>query len=367
MKRRAFMKGAATVGVATAAASAASFPTPAISQGHKEWKMAMTWPKNTPGLGVAAQRVADRIEMFSEGKIKIKIFGAGELFPAFQCWDAASAGDTDMYMGAEYYWQGKHKAFNFFTTVPFGLTGSEHYAWLNFAGGQELWDELSAQFNLKSFASAWTGVQFGGWFRKEINSLEDLKGLKFRMPGIGGEVLRQFGVAVVNLPGAEVFPALQSGTIDGSEWVGPWNDTMFGFYKIAKYYYAAGFHEPGTIGSFGINKSVWDGLSKAEQEMITTVMQAEGQYQTSEYRARDSAALAKLVSEHGVQVRQFTDDMYKEFGRISGQVVQTMANEDPFTKRVFDSYAAFRKEAIALSKIQESKYLRARELPFKWA
>jgi TRAP-type mannitol/chloroaromatic compound transport system substrate-binding protein len=367
MKRRTFVKGAATAGVAGAAVAASSFPTPAISKGLKEWKMAMTWPKNTPALGVAGQRVADRIEMFTEGKIKIKLFGAGELFPAFQCWDAASAGDTEMYMGAEYYWQGKHKAFNFFTTVPFGLTGSEHYAWLNFGGGQELWDELAAGFNLKGFANAWTGVQFGGWFRKELHSLDDLKGLKFRMPGIGGEVLRQFGVAVVNLPGAEVFPALAAGTIDGTEWVGPWNDTMFGFYKIAKYYYAAGFHEPGTIGSYGINKEVWDGLTKTEQEIITTVIQAEGQYQTSEFRARDGAALAKLVSEQGVKVRQFTDEMYMEFGRISGLVVKKMADEDPFTKRVYDSYAAFRKDAIALSKIQESKYLSARELPFKWS
>ena len=367
MKRRSFIKGAATAGVATAAAAASSFPAPAIAQGMKEWKMAMTWPPNTPGLGLAANRVVKRIEQFTDGKIKIKVYGAGELVPAFQCWDAASAGDIEMYMGAEYYWQGKHKAFNFFTTVPFGLTGTEQYAWLNFGGGQELWDELSGQFNLKAFPNAWTGVQMGGWFRKEINSLDDLKGLKFRMPGIGGEVLRRFGVAVVNLPAAEIFPALQAGTIDGSEWVGPWNDTMFGFFKIAKYYYAAGFHEPGTIGSFGINKKVWEGLTDTEREIITAVMQAEGQYQSSEYRARDLAALDKLVNEHGVKVRSFTDEMYQEFGRISGEVVRDMAAEDPFTKKVYESYAAFRKNAIALSKIQEGKYLRARELPFKWA
>lgn len=367
MKRRVFVKGAATAGIATAAAAATNFPAPAIAQGNKEWKMALTWPANTPGLGLAAQRVAKRVEQFTEGKIKIKVYGAGELVPAFQAWDATSAGDIEMYQGAEYYWQGKHKAFNFFTTVPFGLTGSEHYAWINFGGGQELWDELSAGFNLKGFANAWTGVQMGGWFRKEVNSLDDLKGLKFRMPGIGGEVLRRFGVAVVNLPAAEIFPALQSGTIDGSEWVGPWNDSMFGFQKIAKYYYAAGFHEPGTVGSFGINKAVWDGLTPLEQEIITTVIQAEGQYQSSEFRARDLAALEKLKTESGVQVRTFTDEMYTEFGRISGEVVKDMANEDPMTKKVYDSYAAFRTNAIALSKIQEGKYIRARELPFKWS
>ena len=365
MKRRTFVKAAAA-GVATAAA-ASSFPAPALSQGKKRWKMALTWPANTPGLGLSAQRVAKRIEMFTEGKIKIKVYGAGELVPAFESFNACSAGDVEMYQAAEYYWQGHHKAFNFFTTVPFGLTGSEHYAWINFGGGQELWDELSAQFNLKGFAGSWTGVQMGGWFRKEINTMDDLKGLKFRMPGIGGEVLRRLGVAVVNLPGAEVFPALQAGTIDGTEWVGPWLDLNFGFYKVAKYFYTAGFHEPGTVGSFGINKKVWDGLSDTEREIITTVIQAEGQLQTSEFRARDLASLHKLVSEHGVQVRNFTNEMYREFGRLSGEVVKAMAAGDPLTKRVYDSYAGFRKGAIALSKIQEGKYLRARELPFKWS
>jgi len=367
MKRRDFIKSAATAGVATAAVAATNFPTPAISQGMKEWKMALTWPANTPGLGIAAQRVAKRIEMFTEGKIKIKVYGSGELVPAFEAFPAVSSGNAEMYQGAEYYWQGHHKAFNFFTTVPFGLTGSEHYAWINFGGGQELWDDLSAQFGVKGFANAWTGVQMGGWFRKEINSLDDLKGLKFRMPGIGGEVLRQFGVAVINLPAAEIFPALQAGTIDGSEWVGPWQDTMFGFYKIAKFYYAAGFHEPGTVGSFGINKKVWDDLSDTEREIITTVIQAEGQWQTSEFRARDLAALDKLVAEQGVKLRSFTDEMYSEFGRISGEVVQQMASEDPVTKKVYESYAGFRKNAIALSKISEGKYIQARELPFKWA
>ncbi|HZD24870.1 MAG TPA: TRAP transporter substrate-binding protein [Alphaproteobacteria bacterium] len=366
MKRRAFIKGAATAGVATAAAAASNFPAPAIAQGIKEWKMALTWPANTPGLGLSAQRVAKRIELFTGGKIKIKVYGAGELVPAFQCWDAASAGDIQMYQGAEYYWQGKHKALNFFTTVPYGLTGSEHYAWLNYGGGQELWDEVAAQFNLKGFVGAWTGVQMGGWFRKEVHSLDDLKGLKFRMPGIGGEVLRKVGVAVVNIPGAEVFPALQSGTIDGTEWVGPWLDMNFGFYKVAKFYYWPGWHEPGTTGEVMINKKVWDGLTKDEQEIITGVIQAEGQYQTSEFRARDVGALRTLTTDHGVKLRRFSNEMLTQFGNYSGEVAAAMAKSDPLTQKVYDSYAKFRKDTIALSKIQEAGYLKARELPFKW-
>ena len=232
--------------------------------------MVTTWPKNFPGLGTAAERLAKRITVASEGKITVKVFAAGELVPAFESFDAVSQGTAEIYHAADYYWQGKSKGFNFFCTVPFGMTATELNAWIYHNGGQELWDDLSGQFNVKAFLCANTGVQMGGWFANQVNTLDDFKGLKFRMPGIGGEVLRRLGAAVVNLPGGEIFPALQSGAIDGTEWVGPWNDLAFGFYKIVKNYYFPGFHEPGTALSAGFNRQKWEGLSTSEQQLIAS-------------------------------------------------------------------------------------------------
>jgi TRAP-type mannitol/chloroaromatic compound transport system substrate-binding protein len=221
MKRRDFVKTAGAGGaVAGAAIAASTFPAPGIAHGIKQFKMVTTWPKNFPGLGTGAERLAQRITTMTGGQLEVKVFAAGEL--------------AEMSHSAAYYWQGKSPAFNFFAAVPFGLTGTEHAAWIAYSGGQELWDEVAAPFNIKPFLCASTGVQMGGWFRREIKSLDDYKGLKFRMPGLGGEVLRRLGTAAVNLPGGEIFPALQSGTIDGTEWVGPWHDLAFGFYKITK-------------------------------------------------------------------------------------------------------------------------------------
>ena len=251
--------------------------------------------------------------------------------------------------------------------MPYGLTGAETYSWMRYGGGQELWDDLSAQFNLKGFLGASTGVQMGGWYRKEINSLDDFKGLKFRMPGIGGEVLRELGTAVINLPGAEVFPALQAGTIDGTEWVGPWFDMMLGFYKVAKYYYHPGFHEPGTAGSFAINKGLWDSLTKDEQLIIEVAIQAEAMIQGAEFNARNLASLDVLTKKHGVKLRQYSNEMLTKIGTIAGQVVADIGNTDATSKKVYASYIAFRKQSLAWAKLSEQGYMNARMLPFKYA
>lgn len=216
MDRRSFLKNA---GLAGATAGAATLAAPALASGKRELKMVTTWPKNLPGLGVGAQRIADRITALTDGQLTVKLFASGELVPGFESFDAVSNGTADMYHAAEYYWLGKHKAFGFFTAVPNGMTVPELETWMHFGGGQQLWDELSAQFNLKSFLAGNTGTQAGGWFNKEINSLEDLKGLKMRMPGLGGEVMRRLGASAVALPGTEIFPALQSGAIDATEWL----------------------------------------------------------------------------------------------------------------------------------------------------
>ena len=364
MKRRQFIKSAAAAGVAGAASTALA--TPALAQGMRELKMVTTWPKNFPGLGTGAQRLADSITAASGGKITVKLFAAGELVPPFESFDAVSNGTADMYHSAEYYWQGKNKAFNFFTAVPFGFTANEIDAWLNYGGGQEVWDELSAGFNLKSFAAGNTGVQMGGWFNKEVNSLEDYKGLKIRMPGLGGEVLRRIGAAAVTLPGGEIFPALQSGAIDATEWVGPWNDLAFGFYKITKYYYWPGFHEPGSTLACGINKGVWDSFSAADQAMIEACCHAENNRSYSEFNAKNGDALATLINKHGVQLRQMPDEVMNEIGKQSGIVVREVGEVDAIGKKSLDSYLNFREKAIAWSKLSEQAYFNARLLPFKY-
>jgi TRAP-type mannitol/chloroaromatic compound transport system substrate-binding protein len=367
MKRRTFVKGAATAGVAGAAIAASNFPTPAISQGLKQWKMAMSWPLNSPLLGTSGQRVARNITQLSGGKISVKVYGGGELVPAFGVFDAVSAGDADMYMSAEYYWQGKHKAFNFFTAVPYGLVGTEHAGWMMHGGGQELWDELAADFGLKGFLGNSTGTQMGGWYRKPISKMDDFKGLKFRMPGIGGEVLRELGVTVVNLPVAEIYPALASGAIDAAEWVGPYHDLAFGFHKITKHYYYPGFHEPGTTGSFAMNKKLWDSLTKDEQLLVQTVIDAEALNVFAEFNARNLGALNKLLTKHGVQLHKYPQDMLIKIGEVSGDVVARIGNTDAFTKRVYDSFIDYRKGAITWAKIGEQGFMNARSLPFKYA
>ncbi len=367
MERRKFIKGAAVAGVATAAVAASNFPKPALSQGLKEWKLAMSWPLNSPGLGTSGQRVARNITALSGGKIKVKVYGGGELVPAFGVFDAVAAGDAEMYQSAEYYWQGKHKAFNFFTTVPYGLTGTEHAAWMKYGGGQELWDELSAQFGLKGFLGNSTGTQMGGWYRKPVNVMDDFKGLKFRMPGIGGEVLRALGVTVVNLPVAEIYPALASGAIDAAEWVGPWHDLAFGFHKITKHYYYPGFHEPGTTGSYGMNKKVWDGLTKDEQLLVSTVIDAEAHNQFAEFNARNLGSLNVLLTKHGVQLHKYPQDMLIKIGEVTGDVVSKVGHTDAFTTRVYDSFISYRKQAITWAKIGEQGFMNARSLPFKYS
>ena len=360
MERRKFLTGAALAGAAVAGATASGLPMPAIAQGKKELKMVMTWPKNSPGLGTSAQRIADRITLLTEGRLTVKLYGAGELVPAFQSFDAVSAGDADIYHGAEYYWQGKSKGYNFLTAVPYGLTGSETHAWIRYGGGQELWDELAAGFNLKGFPVASTGVQMGGWFRKDINTVDDFKGLKMRMPGLGGEVLRGLGANPINLPVGEIYPALQSGAIDATEWVGPWHDLAFGFYKVTKKYYYPGFHEPGTVASVGVNKALYDGLSKTDQEIIRIVCEAEAHTQSAEFNARNQGALDTLTTKHGVELKRYPDELLANVRKVAMDVISSVGNSDPMTKKIYDSYAAYQKTAVQWAKVAEQGYMNAR-------
>lgn len=363
MQRRKFLKGAAAGGIATAAATISA---PAISQGIKQLKMVTTWPKNFPGLGTGAENLARRINTMSSGKLNVKVYAGGELVPPFQSFDAVSSGKAEMSHSASYYWQGKSPAFNFFTVVPFGMTASEHAAWILWGDGLKLWRDLCDGFNVVPFMRASTGVQMGGWYRKEMKSLEDFKGLKFRMPGLGGEVLRKLGATVVNLPGGEIFPALQAGTIDGTEWVGPWSDLAFGFYKVAKFYYWPGFHEPCTTGEVLVNKKVWAGLSKEHKEIIETAIQAESMNEFAEFNYKNADALDTLITKHDVQLRRYSDEMLVALGNASGEVMAEIGNKDPVTKKIYESFMKARKNAMGWTALGEQAFLNARSLKFKY-
>ncbi len=352
MKRRDFLTGAAVTAGAAATlalggcdsggnengAEQSGAAAPAVARQKRQLKMVTTWPKNFPGLGTSAERMAKRIEEATDGDITIKVYAANELVPAFESFDAVSTGTADCYNGAEYYWQGKSVAFNFFTSVPFGMTANELTAWIYHGGGQELWDELSAQFNLKGLLTANTGVQMGGWFNKQINTLEDLKGLRMRIPGLAGEVMRKLGVAAVALPGNEIFQSLQSNAIDATEWVGPWNDLAMGFYKVAKHYYWPGFHEPGAGLATVFNKDVWESFTGQQRAIIEHVAMAEHSYSLAEFNHNNAAALDTLINQHGVILEEFSKEVYDGFREASKQVLEEAAATDELTGRIYASF-----------------------------
>lgn len=336
--------------------------SPAISRGLKQLRMATTWPKDFPGLGQMATRFAADMYDMSNGRIEVKVFAAGELVGALECFDATSSGAADMYHGAEYYWQGKSKAFSFYTAVPMGMTFGEIMAWVDHGGGQELWDALSAEFNIKAFQAGNTGHQTGGWFKREMNSLEDFKGLKIRMPGLGGEVIRRMGGAAVLLSGGEIYQALQSGSIDATEWVGPWNDYALGFYREAPYYYAPGFHEPGAALSLGINLDVWNAFTPSEQAMVKMACMKSNSYSAGEYNHENARALNILKTEHGIQPRFFSAEIMTQIGRISDNVVAEVGSADARTQKVYDSYIKARNELRGWTEMSDGRYIQSREI-----
>ncbi|MBK5929856.1 TRAP transporter substrate-binding protein [Halochromatium salexigens] len=356
MQRRALLTGA---GAATLALGAGV--KPAAAKAEHRWKMVTTWPKNFPGLGTGANHLAELIGQMSGGRIQVKVYGAGELVPAFEVFDAVSRGTAQMGHGSAYYWKGKSEAAQFFSSVPFGLTGPEMNGWLYHGGGMELWRELYARFGLVPAAAGNTGVQMGGWFNKEIGSVEDLKGLKMRIPGLGGEVLKRAGGTPVSLPGGELFTSLQSGAIDATEWVGPYNDLAFGLYKAAKYYYYPGWHEPGTTLEAMINKEVFEALPDDLQAIVLNACKVVNQDMLAEYAARNPTALQTLLDEHGVELRQYPDEVLLKLRTIANEVVAEIAEKDAFSRKTFASYQKFLTNARDWSAISDLVYLRARD------
>lgn len=327
-----------------------------------KWKMVTTWPKNYPGLGMAAEKFSTLVDNMSAGRLKVKIYGAGQLVPALEVFDAVSQGTAEMGHGAAYYWKGKTQTSALFTSVPFGLNAQEMNSWLYHGGGMELWAELYEPFNLIPLAAGNTGVQMAGWFNREINSLADLDGLKMRIPGIGGEVMSRVGVEAVNIPGGELYTSMQTGVVDAAEWVGPYNDLAFGFHQIAKYYYYPGWHEPGPTLELIVNKKAFNSLPKDLQAIVTTAARAINQDMLDDYTAHNNAALVELEEVHKVELRQLPDDVLIELHRVTNIILEEMASKDPSFMKVYQSQQAFKQQVIKYHKISEQAYYRAREL-----
>jgi TRAP-type mannitol/chloroaromatic compound transport system substrate-binding protein len=365
VQRRKFVAGAAAA--ATVGSAASSFPKPAIAQERIEWRMVTSWPKGLPGLGTGAERLAARIGELSDGRLRVQVFAAGELVPALQCLDAVSSGTADMGHDASYYHIAKSPAFPFYCAVPYGMTAHEINAWIYWGGGQELWDELGDGFGIQAFLAGNTGPQMGGWFRKEINTPADLNGLKFRMPGQGGQVLQKLGATIVNLPGGEIFQNLQSGAIDGTEWVGPYNDLALGFHQVTKLYYWPGFHEPGSALQCMVNKSKFTSLPADLQGIVKAACAEENVNMLAEFNARSGPALQTLIRDHGVQLKQMPREVLVALGRASGELIQEILDTgDDLTKRIAQSFLKNRTEQVAYNRISEWGYTSARLLDFPY-
>jgi TRAP-type mannitol/chloroaromatic compound transport system substrate-binding protein len=363
MKRRHFFGGlAATAGVAACGEQSSDCdPGTAQSTQTFEWSMVTSWPPKFPGIGMGPENLARRIEVASNGRLRIKVYGAGELVPAFEVFDAVSRGAVEMGHGASYYHRGKVDAAQYFTAIPFGLNGNELHAWLYHGGGLELWRELYQPFNLMPFPCGNTGVQMGGWFNKEINSAKDLKGLKMRIPGMGGEALRRAGGTPVTLPGAEIFTSLQTGAIDATEWIGPYNDIAFGLHKAAKYYYYPGWHEPGAGLECIINGDAWNSLPADLQELVRTGCQAIELDMLAEYTYGNAIALNELAANPDIEIRAFPDDVLDTLKLHVTDIVNELSAVDPMAAKIRESYERFQVLSKANQRIGELAYLNARD------
>ncbi|THD74805.1 TRAP transporter substrate-binding protein [Thalassobius vesicularis] len=356
MDRRSFLKTSALGG---AAAATTALAAPAYAQGNRTLTMVTTWGRGLAGVFDAAQRVADNITAMTDGQLTVEIKAAGELVGAFEVFDAVSSGQADMYHGADYYFVGQHPGYAFFTAVPFGMTAQELSNWYYMDGGMELHDELGQIFGLKSFLAGNTGAQAGGWFSKEINSPEDFNGLKFRMPGLGGKALGKLGASVQNIPGSEVYQALSSGAIDGTEWIGPWADEKAGFQEITKIYYTAGFHEPGAGLSVATNREVFESLSPAHQKVIEIASAECHQWNLSQFLANNGAALARLQA-GGVKIMEFPDSVWDAFGKASKEVLAENMSDELF-KKIHDSAMASMKSSSAWIETSSGVYTKQRD------
>ncbi|WP_272008799.1 TRAP transporter substrate-binding protein [Roseovarius sp. ZX-A-9] len=361
MKRRHFLKASA------GAAAAAPLATPALAQGTRQWKMVTSWPKNLPGPGVAAQMLADRITALSGGRIEVKLYAAGELVPGPGVFDAVSEGTAELYHAVPAYWGSKSKGILLFGSQPFGLRGDEQYGWMVHGGGQDLYDEMYGRFNLKPFLCGNSGPQWAGWFREEIESVEDLKGMRFRTTGLASEVSSKLGMAVQAMGGRDMFQALQSGALDAGEFIGPWSDSALGFYQVCKYYYWPGVNEPSSAEECAINADVYAELPEDLQMAVRVACSSLYSDVWTEYTTNHARALPKLVEEHGVQVRQLPEDVMVAMGNAAGEVMAEMREDsDELVRRITESFMAYRGSVSDYMVYADNGQMNARALDYKY-
>ncbi|MEE4187287.1 MAG: TRAP transporter substrate-binding protein [Roseobacter sp.] len=355
MDRRSFLKTSALGG---AAATTTALAAPAYAQGNRTLTLVTSVPDGFAIFDDAAQLAIEYIAAMTDGQLTFNKMSAGSLVGAFEVFDAVSSGQADVYHSAEYYFLNQHPGFAFFTSVPFGMTAQEMANWYYRRGGQELHDELSGLFGMKPLMVGQTAMQPGGWFNKEINSADDLQGLRFRMPGQGGQVLGRLGASVQNIPGGEIYQALASGQIDGAEWIGPYADERMGFQEITKIYYASGFHEPGSTLSLVFNQQVWESLTPLQQTICERACEAAHAQNTALTLSENGAALARLQAD-GVQVRQFPEDVWDAFGRASAEVREENMS-DPIYAKIAESYFASLAESSDWYNIADGEFMRQR-------
>jgi TRAP-type mannitol/chloroaromatic compound transport system substrate-binding protein len=358
MKRRKFLKSLGGSFVATSLFASNSLRS--AQKTEYNWKMVTSWPKNFPGLGVGAENLAKIINKLSNNRIKIRVFGANELVPPLEVFDYVSNGGAEFGHSGAYYWKGKSEACQFFSSVPFGMNAQEMNAWLYYGGGLELWSKLYSKFNLVPRPAGNTGVQMGGWFNKLIEKTSDLKGLKMRIPGLGGEVLSRAGGMPVTLAGAEIFTALQTGTIDATEWVGPYNDRAFGLHKAAKYYYYPGWHEPGPTIECMINKDAYMSLPDDLKFIVDMGCKAANIDMLADYTSKNNKALKFLLSKK-IIIKEFPREVLDSLREISIEVLKEIGSTDKITREIYLSYIKFKEEVMPWTKLSEKSYINSRD------
>ena len=332
------------------------------SQQTYNWRLITSWPKNLPALGTAPEAFARQVEVMSNGRLRIRVYGANELVGGLEVFDAVSRGTAEIGHSTAYYWQGKIAAAPFLSSIPFGLTGTEMNAWLAFGGGNELWRELYAPFDLIPVRGGNSGTQMFGWFNKEINSLADLRGLKMRIPGLGGEVFNRAGGVPVTMQVSDVFTALETGALDATEFVSPYNDLAAGYHTAARYYYYPGWHEPGSSLETLFNKSAFEALPADLQEILLAAAEVMNQRVYDELTARNNEALQQLVRDHKVEIRRLPDDVLREFRRLSDEVITELAATDEATRKVYESWQQFRTGVADYHAISEDALIESRNL-----
>jgi TRAP-type mannitol/chloroaromatic compound transport system substrate-binding protein len=345
--------------IAAGVAGALAAPTIVRAQTMK-WRMVTSWPKRLPGPGMSAERIAERIAKLSGGRIDITVYAAGEIVPAFGVLDAVGNGVADLGHTAAFYWQGKMPAAAFFTTVPFGLTPGEHVAWIDAGGGQDLWDELYAPFGVKPFMGGNTGVCMGGWFRREVKSLAELRGLKLRSLGLGGEIYRRLGATPQTTPPAEILTSLQSGVLDAVEFVGPGTDIALGLYRVAPFYYYPGFNKPNGTGECIIARTVWDMLAADLKAIVAHACAAEANFALAEMERLNAEALAVLTTQHNVKLAAFPEDLVSAARRAAVEILAEVAARDAISAKVHGSYTTFRARTAPWSRVSIEAVLASR-------